>query len=299
MRVILRWFKYAVGLGVIAASAGLWITRPNPLPETALSSVTGDPIAGEGVFAAAGCASCHSSPDASGEARLVLSGGRAFASDFGVFYAPNISPDPTHGIGEWSDTQIASALLRGVGREGAHLYPALPYAAYNKMTLQDAADLIAYLRTLPSDQTPNKPHDIGFPFNIRLALGGWKLLFERSDFVVTGDLTPEQTRGRYLVEALGHCGECHTPRNALGGLQRDAWLSGAAIPGGNGRTPNITPAKLGWSEAEIVEYLTSGFTPDFDTAGGEMAEVVKNTATLPIEDRAAIAAYLKVAPAIE
>lgn len=299
MRVILRWFKYAVGLGVIAGAAGLWITRPNPLPETALSSVTGDPIAGEAVFAAAGCASCHSAPDANGEARLVLSGGRAFASDFGVFYAPNISSDPANGIGEWSDTQIASALLRGVGREGAHLYPALPYAAYNKMTLQDAADLIAYLRTLPSDQTPNRPHDVGFPFNIRLALGGWKLLFERSDFVVTGDLTPEQTRGRYLVEALGHCGECHTPRNALGGLQRDAWLSGAAIPGGNGRTPNITPAKLGWSEAEIVEYLTSGFTPDFDTAGGEMAEVVKNTATLPIEDKAAIAAYLKVVPAIE
>ena len=139
---------------------------------------------------------------------------------------------------------------------------------------------------------------IGFPFNIRRSLGIWKRLFVTNDWVITGDLTPEQTRGRYIAEALAHCGECHTPRNALGGLQRDNWLSGAATPDGKGKTPNITPGKLAWSEAEIVEYLTSGFTPAYDSVGGHMAHVVDNMARLPEADRKAVAAYLKLVPAI-
>lgn len=294
-----RWIIRLVLLGLAAAVAGLWITRPRPLADDALAGLTGSADAGALVFAAAGCASCHSAPGAEGEARLVLSGGRRFASPFGTFIAPNISSDPTAGIGGWSDVQIVSALMRGVGAGGEHLYPALPYAAYNKASLQDMADLVAYLRTLPADATPSSAHEVGFPFNIRASLGGWKMLFNRDSFVLQGDLSPEVERGRYLVEALGHCGECHTPRNALGGLQRSKWLGGAAIPGGDGRTPNISPGKLTWSEAEIVEYLTSGFTPEFDTAGGEMAEVVKNTAQLPQSDREAIAAYLKAVPAVD
>ncbi len=293
---LLRWLVFLVVIGLVA---GLWLTRPRALPDTALAGVTGDPDAGRLVFAAAGCASCHTAPDSAATDSPLLSGGRRLASAFGTFVAPNISPDPDHGIGDWSDVQIASAVTRGVGAEGEHLYPAFPYVAYQSATTQDIADLIAYLRTLPADPTPNQPHDIGFPFNIRSAIGGWKLFFMSPDWVVTGGLTAEQTRGRYLVEALGHCGECHTPRNAIGGLMRDGWLSGAPNPSGKGRIPNITPGKLTWSEGEIAEYLNSGFTPEFDTAGGDMADVVMNTSQLAQEDRAAIAAYLKVVPAIE
>ncbi len=115
------------------------------------------------------------------------------------------------------------------------------------MAPQDVADLKAFMDALPASATPSQPHEIGFPFNIRRALGLWKLLFLSQDWVITGDLSAEETRGRHLVEALAHCGECHTPRNALGGLQRARWLAGAALPDGKGKTPNITPARLDWS----------------------------------------------------
>ncbi len=176
---------------------------------------------------------------------------------------------------------------------GSITYPVFPYASYQRATPQDIVDLHAYLATLPPSATPSEPHDVGFPFSIRRSLGGWKLLFFRGNWVVTGDLSPQETRGRYLVEALGHCGECHTPRNFLGGSVLGRWLAGGPVPGGKGRFPNITPAELTWSEPEIVEYLTSGFTPDFDSAGGHMALVIENTSTLPEADRAAIASYLK------
>jgi mono/diheme cytochrome c family protein len=295
MNRLVRLFGLIVVLG---AGAAWLLTRPDPLPAAALAGLTPDAGAGRLVFAASGCASCHTAKDAVETDAPVLSGGRRFASPFGTFIAPNISPDPTYGIGGWSDLEIINATMRGVGRHGEHLFPAMPYDAYGKAELGDMVNLVAYLRTLPADATPNAPHEVGFPFNIRRTLGGWKRLFVSHDWVMAGDLTPAQTRGRYIAEALGHCGECHTPRNALGGLQRGLWLSGAANPSGTGRIPNITPGKLQWSEAEIVEYLTSGFTPDFDTAGGEMVEVIRNTAQLPAADRAAIAAYLKVVPAI-
>lgn len=287
------WTGLAVVLGVVGA-AGFALTRPQPLPDNSLAGITADPARGAIVFAAAGCASCHRAPDMDDGP---LAGGRAFASDFGTFYAPNISSDPVHGIGDWTDVQLASAIQRGVTPDGAHYYPAFPYTAYAKATTQDIADLIAHLRTLPADATPNRPHDVGFPFNIRRSVGAWKWLYSNDDWVLAGDLTAEQDRGRYLAEALGHCAECHTPRNALGGLDRDRWLAGAPNPSGDGRIPNITPAALNWSAQDIAIYLESGFTPDFDTAGGTMADVVLNTAKLSDADRAAIAAYLKaVAP---
>lgn len=277
------------------AAGGLALTRPQPLPGDALAGITADAERGAVIFAAAGCASCHLAPEADGGP---LAGGRAFASDFGTFYAPNITPDPTHGIGAWTDVQLASAIQRGVSPEGAHYYPAFPYTAYAKATAQDVADLIAHLRSLPADATPSQPHDVGFPFNIRRTVGVWKLLFASDDWVLEGDLAAEQERGRYLVEALGHCAECHTPRGALGGLDRGNWLAGAPNPSGDGRIPNITPGGLDWSVQDIAIYLESGFTPDFDTAGGSMAEVVLNTAQLTDADRTAIAAYLKAVPAI-
>ncbi|SMY07373.1 cytochrome c [Flavimaricola marinus] len=291
----------ALTIVAVAGVAGAWfLTRPASLPDDTFAGMTGDPEAGALVFAAAGCASCHLAPEVTETAEtVVLAGGRRFASDFGTFIAPNISSDPEAGIGAWSDLDIANAVIHGVSPEGAHYYPAFPYTTYANAAPQDVLDLIAYLRTLPADATPSQPHEVGFPFNIRRSLGGWKLLFADAGWTVDGDLSPEAERGRYLAEALGHCAECHTPRNALGGLDRSRWLAGAPNPSGEGNIPNITPAELTWSETEIAEYLNSGFTPEFDTAGGEMVDVIGNTSQLPASDRTAIAAYLKAVPPIE
>lgn len=295
----MRIGRTVLGLAIAVGVAGLVLTAPDPFAESAVAGVTGDAERGRLAFTAAGCASCHMAEGSKGEAQLVLSGGQRFATAFGTFIAPNISPDPDHGIGGWTLAQFASAVQRGVGPSGEHLYPAFPYATYAHASLQDVADIQAYIATLPPSDIPSQPHEVGFPFNIRASLGGWKLLFAGKGWVIDGDLTPAEARGRYIVEALAHCGECHTPRNALGGLRRDAWLAGAPNPSGQGRIPNITPAALTWSEDEIVEYLTSGFTPDYDSAGGHMAYVVENMSKLPESDRRAVAAYLKRVPPVK
>lgn len=294
----MRIWRIILGLAVVGGLGGWFLAAPRPLSETDVAGVTGDAARGALVFAAAGCASCHTAPDAQGEAKLVLVGGQRFATAFGTFIAPNISPDPEHGIGGWTLAQFASAVQRGVSPEGQHYYPAFPYSAYAKASLQDIADIQAYMATLPPAPIPSQPHEVGFPFNIRASLGGWKLLFAGKAWVVDGDLSAAEARGRYIVEALAHCGECHTPRNPLGGLQRASWLAGAPNPSGQGRIPNITPGALTWSEEEIVEYLTSGFTPEYDSAGGHMALVVENMAKLPESDRQAVAAYLKRVPPV-
>lgn len=274
----------------VCGVAGLWITRPATLPNDFLAGTTPDAENGQYVFTAMGCASCHAAPEA--EDKLILAGGKAFPSDFGTFYAPNISSDPDFGIGAWSETDIATAILRGTSPKGSHYYPAFPYASYETIEAADIADLIAYLKTLPADQTASKSHDVGFPFNIRATLGGWKFLYTERDWVMTGDLSPTLERGRLLVEAMGHCGECHTPRDSLGGMKRDEWLAGAAIPGGKGRTPDLRPDNLQWSEADIIAYLKTGLTPEYDSAGGEMVDVIENTSQLTDADLTAIAGYL-------
>lgn len=282
--------RYVVAAVVVGAA---WVlSAPSDISPRDFAGLTGDAKAGEQVFWATGCASCHAVDDAN---PLTLAGGQAFPSDFGTFYAPNISPDPVQGIGGWSLAEFARAIQQGVGKDGAHLYPALPYNAYNKLIPQDVADLKAYMDRLPLSDQASKAHDVGFPFNIRRTLGLWKLMFVRGDYVIAGDLTPEQARGRYIAEAMAHCGECHTPRNALGGLNYSTWLGGATTP--DRKAPNI--AALPWSSAEVVAYLTTGFTPEFDSVGGHMAHVVENMAKLPEADRAAIAAYLALVPAVK
>lgn len=295
--VMARALRILLVLAAVGALALWWIARPDPLPEGALAGLAGDPARGERVFWASGCASCHAAPGAEGEARLVLAGGRRFETPFGIFVAPNISTDPTHGIGGWSLEDFGNAVLRGVSPEGRHYYPAFPYTSYIRMTPGDLADLKAFMDTLPPSDRPDEPHALAFPYSLRAGLGLWKALYLDPAFVLEGPLSAEEERGRYLVEALAHCGECHSPRDALGGLDRSRWLAGAPNPSGPGRIPDITPGALRWSAGQIADYLGTGFTPEFDTAGGSMAEVVKNLAMLPPEDRAAIAAYLKRLPA--
>ena len=291
-----RILTYLVLAGAIFALAGLWITRPKTVDAQRFAALEGDPVAGERLFWAAGCASCHAAPES--DDKLTLAGGERFVTPFGTFVAPNISMDPQQGIGGWTVTDFANALLEGTSPEGQHYYPAFPYSTYTRMSDEDVAHLWAFFRTLPADPTPSQPHALGFPFNIRASLGGWKLLYLNSDWVTEAEAPGSET-GRYLVEALGHCGECHTPRTALGGPDFAAWLTGAPNPSGKGTIPRLTPDKLTWSAKDIAYYLETGFTPDFDTAGGEMAEVVRNTGRLSAEDRMAIANYIKALPAAE
>jgi mono/diheme cytochrome c family protein len=281
------------GLGVF------WLmTAPKPRDMAPFAGLTGDAAPGERVFWAAGCASCHAAPGAKDDAVLVLAGGERFASAFGTFIAPNISTDPVQGIGGWTLDQFVHSIQDGISPTGTHYYPAMPYPAYAKMDPQDVVNLKAFMDTLPADATPNQPHEVGFPFNIRRTLGGWKLLFAGGGYVMTGDLSPEVTRGRYIVESLAHCGECHTPRNPLGGLTTSRWLGGGATPDGKAKVPNITPAVLDWSPDDIFAYLTTGFTPEFDVVGGPMAHVVENMARLPEEDVWAVVAYLRSVPPV-
>lgn len=293
----MRRLLAALLLVALAGGAAFWwISRPRPLPPQAMAGLTGDAKHGEQLFWAGGCASCHDAPGAKDTERLRLGGGRRLVTPYGTFVVPNISPDPDHGIGRWQPIDLANAMLRGLGPGGVHLYPAFPYASYTHASLQDVADLAAFLKTLPPVATPDQPHELRFPFGWRRLVGAWDWLFLRPTWVMRGNLTAEEERGRALVEGLGHCGECHTPRNALGAMERARWLGGAPNPTGRGKIPNITPAKLDWSAEDIVTYLTTGFTPAFDSAGGDMAEVVENMAKLPDADRKAIAAYLKRVP---
>jgi len=295
-----KLFRLALVLAIVGAPLFWWLTRPGDIRATELAGLSGDAARGERVFHAGGCAGCHAAPGAEDEARLVLAGGRRFETPFGTFLAPNISPDPEHGIGGWSLADLARAMRLGVSPEGAHYYPAFPYGSYAQVPLQDIADLKVFLDTLPADASPDRPHEIGFPFTIRRALGLWKRLYVREGWVVPEvGLSAAALRGRALAEGLAHCGECHTPRDALGGPQREAWLAGGPNPVGKGRIPDLRPSRLDWSEADIASYLRTGFTPDYDVVGGEMTEVVRNLGQLPEADTDALAAYLKALPRAE
>lgn len=289
-------------LGVVVAGGAWFVTKPERWPAAHWDGLgVPDLSHGEQVFWAGGCTSCHAAPGAEGDAKLVLSGGLPLKSPFGTFHVPNISPDDTAGIGRWTLAQFGDAMTRGVGPDGQHLYPSFPYGSYARLTPTDVNDLYGYIKTLPKSPNVAPPHDLPFPYNIRASLGGWKLLFYSDKPRVPVDpANAKLVRGQYLVEGPGHCGECHTPRNALGGFRTDLWLAGAPNPDGEGQIPNITPGSKAigaWSEADIATYLETGFTPDFDSAGGSMAEVVQNIAKLPAADRDAIAAYLKAVPA--
>lgn len=301
---MIRKLALIAALAAIAGGLVFYVlTIPQTLPSEVLAEIPeGDAERGELVFWAGGCASCHAADDAEGDDKLKLGGGHVLASDFGDFVVPNISTDPETGIGSWSREDFANAMLRGVSPDGAHYYPSFPWTSYSRMKSEDVADLWAFMQTLPAVDNDPGPHRMGFPFNIRRGVGMWKLLYAGNAPIASLDESDEKlVRGQYLVEALGHCGECHTPRDFAGGLNKSAWLGGAPNPDGEGRIPNITPGGTiaDWSEADIAYYLESGFTPEFDSVGGSMVDVQENMARLPAEDRDAIAAYLKAIPAVE
>ncbi|UVK44482.1 cytochrome c [Mesorhizobium sp. AR07] len=300
------WLKKLVGalvvLGGVGAVAGWFLSAPVRLDSETLAKLgPGDAARGKRIFYAGGCTSCHAKPGSQDVARLQLVGGLELKTPFGTFVPPNISQDPKDGIGAWSVADLANAMLKGVSPSGEHFYPAFPYASYARMKPADIADLYAFLKTLPAVAGKAPGNSLAFPFNIRRGIGLWKRLYLSDQPVVSlPEGTPDRVvAGRYLVEGPGHCGECHTPRDFAGGTKRNEWLAGAVAAEGSGIVSNITSGEGGignWSDADIANYLETGFTPEFDSASGAMVDVQKNMAELTSDDRAAIAAYLKAIP---
>lgn len=248
---------------------------------------------------AAGCDDCHTDRAHGGQP---YAGGLALATPFGTFYSPNITPDPQTGIGQWTDAQFLRALREGVRPDGANYFPVFPYPSFTLITDDDALAIKAYLLSRPAVRQADRPHDVPFPVSWRFLQTGWKLLFfERGPFRPAPGHSPVYNRGAYLVTALAHCGECHTPRNLLGALDPSGFLAGTNDGPDGKKVPNITQddaSGIGkWSESDIVGLLTDGHRPDFDFVSGAMGEVVKNTARLTDEDRRAIAVFLKTVPA--
>jgi mono/diheme cytochrome c family protein len=291
-------------LGVIlagAVGAGIfwWSTIPTVVAPAALSPYTPNLANGVTAFNAGGCSSCHAVPNQPD--RLKLGGGLAMTSPFGTFHVPNISPDPNDGIGRWTEADFVTAVLKGTSPQGAHYFPAFPYASYQHAKVEDIRDLFAYMKTLAPVAGTTRDHDVPFPFNIRRNIGIWKWLFmDDRPYAPDASRSASWNRGAYLVNGLGHCAECHSPRNFLGGIVEPQRFAGGPNPEGEGWVPNITQKRMGeWSDKDFAYFLESGLTPEGDTAGGSMARVIKNTSQLPPEDRAAIAEYLKSLPPVE
>ena len=284
-----------------AAAFGLywWLTAVPLAGAVTVAAFTPDLANGEVVFNAGGCASCHAVPNQPD--RLKLGGGLAIASPFGTFYAPNISPDPTDGIGRWREEDFVNAVMRGVSPEGSHYFPAFPYTSYAHARPKDVRDLFAYLKTLPPVAGKVRDHDLPFPFDIRRNVGIWKLLFfDSRPFAPDLSRSAAWNRGAYLANSFGHCAECHSPRNFLGGIIASQRFAGGPNPEGEGWVPNITQKGLSdWSEKDIAYFLDTGQTPDGDSAGGSMTRVIKNLSQLPEADRNAIATYIKSLPPVE
>lgn len=298
----MRKFALLALVLVIAGFGVFWfITAPQRVVAATdvAFNAPGDAERGKTIFFAGGCASCHATPQQAD--RLALGGGLEMKSPFGSFYAPNISPHPRDGIGNWTNADLANAMMRGVSPDGAHYYPAFPYTSYAGMQADDARHLMAYIRTLQPVEGRARDHALGFPFNIRRTLGVWKLMFFDTAQVKSDPArNASWNRGQYLTEALGHCAECHSPRNALGGLVAAQRYAGGAEAHGDGWVPNITPRALkDWTRGEWVQLLQMGLTAEGDSVGGSMGSVVKNIAEISKADAEAMADYLMTLPARE
>lgn len=297
---MLRRILLGIGLvGATAFGAFWWLTTSPILSAIVVPGHRPDPGRGQAIFTAGGCSSCHAVPDQSD--RLRLGGGLAIPSPFGTFYAPNISPDPIDGIGRWTEAEFVAAVTKGISPTGFHYFPAFPYTSYAHAKVEDIRDLFAYLKTLAPVSGKALDHDLPFPFHIRRNIGIWKWLFMNDKpFVPDTARSAQWNRGAYLVSSLGHCAECHSPRNFLGGIITEQRFAGGPNPEGEGWVPNITQKGLGnWSEKDIAYFLETGELPDGDTIGGAMVRVIKNTSQLSPEDRAAIAEYLKSLPPVD
>ena len=251
---------------------------------------------GQYLAQAGGCLACHTEDK---KDAAPFAGGRALKTLFGTFYGPNITPDPQAGIGRWTEANFMRAMRHGERPDGTDYFPTYPYPSFTRISDGDLRDLWAYLRTLAPSSRANQPHDQRFPFGWRFLVPIWKWLFftPGAAVTVTAGSAPIVARGAYLIQALGHCGECHTPRNFLGGSKQERFLAGGKGPDGK-RIPNLTPTRLKkWDDRELRDFLQTGLTPDGDVANKTMGEVIHNTTSrLTAEDLAALIAYLRTLP---
>jgi mono/diheme cytochrome c family protein len=255
----------------------------------------GDARRGQYLAKAGGCVGCHTEEK---QGAVPFAGGRALKTPFGTFYGPNITPDQKAGIGRWSEADFLKAMRFGVRPDGAHYFPAFPYPSFTKIADPDLKDLWAYLRSLPPSARASQPHDLRFPFGFRFLLWGWKwLFFKPGPFAPEPSRSASLNRGGYLVDALGHCGECHTPRNFLGGPKKSRYLAGGKLPDG-GYAPNLTPTRLKkLGDKDLKDFLQNGQTPDGDVVAETMGEVIRNTTSqLTLPDLDALIAYLRSLP---
>ena len=257
----------------------------------------GDPKRGEYLAKTGGCIGCHTEDR---QGAVAFAGGRALKTPFGTFYGPNITPDQNAGIGRWSEADFTKAMRRGLRPDGANYFPAFPYPSFTNIADADLKDLWAYLRSLPPSARASQPHDLRFPFGWRFLVWIWKwLFFTPGPFAPDPSRSALLNRGAYLVDALGHCGECHTPRNFLGGSKKSRYLAGGKLPDG-GRVPNLTPTRLKkWDAKDLKDFLQTGQMPDGDVVAEAMGEVIRNTTSqLTPPDLDALLAYLRSLPAL-
>lgn len=251
---------------------------------------------------AGGCVTCHTAEVRGAEP---FAGGRALESPFGIFYSPNITPDRETGIGAWTDDDFVRAFHEGQAPDNRYYFPAFPYTSYTGVSREDLLAIKAWLFSQPGVRKQNREHDLPWYLSSHLAAGVWQFInFTPARFAAELDRSEEWNRGAYLVRHLGHCGECHTPRNWLGATISDRELAGAAAADAAIKSPDITPNPtqgIGkWTEDELMFFLEIGMLPDGDFAGSEMAAVIDdNTGLLTAEDRRAIAVYLQSVPPSE
>lgn len=304
-----RWWWIALlGLLILMAIFGFWIVsqrsdglvRNGPVFPGIAASIEGSPVdKGAYIFRAAGCAACHTAKGGN-----MLAGGRPFETPFGTFYSSNITPDPTTGIGGWSDKDLIRALRDGISPDGSHYFPAFPYTSYTLMVDEDIRALKAYLDSIPASANDVPSHELDFPLGllpvglVRYGMIGWKwFFFDKGPYRTEPEADQVITRGEYLVQGLGHCGACHTPRNLLGARQADLHLEGTRKGPDGKSVPAIHYHEhdgIGaWQKEDITFALETGMKPDGDVMGGAMAEVVEDsTSHLSLDDLEAMTSYL-------
>jgi len=285
----MHWFRWSIAWLAAVAPLLMATAWAQPAPP-------GDPKRGQYVMLATGGCGCHTDYKNKGQP---LAGGRPIKTPFGTAYGTNITPHNKSGLGEWSEADFVRSMTQGVGLNGKELFPFFPYTSFTRMTPEDLRNLWAYIRTLRPVDLPNREHDLRAPFNVRSGIKVWKAVnFSPQPFRPDSAQSAAWNRGYYLVSVLGHCAECHTPRNLMGALKTD-WAYAGSQDGPEGEAaPNLTPDRetgLGsWSEADIVYYLQTGLRPDGDSAQGLMAELIENGYTKLTEaDLKAIATYLR------